>query len=541
LFLFIFSFVQAQLPSYTLVDSYDFNELDDLLDDLDIDPFFISAEYEVDVYNITYETPGPDGNLYLATGSMLVPKNYTCPLPLAAYCHGTVHHATGVPSYGSDELTIGLLFATVGNVLILPDYLGLGDSDLPYHPYVHAASQSMTTINGLRTARILADEIGFSMNGQLFLFGYSQGGHAAMATHKRIEEAFSNEFQVTASAPMSGPYDISGAQADVITLNQPYPTPGYLPYVMFAYNEVYDLFVEPEDILVPPYDQTLQPIFFDKTITMGQFNAACPSIPNQVLQPQVLQDFQNDPDHFFRVALRDNDVHDWTPQAPIHMFGCIGDDQVSYQNTENAYSNFIANGATDILKTDFGNFDHGGCVELSLLGGKFFFDSFYDLDNGMEFDFTIQAESALGAQDASITVQVTGGVGNFQYIWSTGSNTASVDGLSDGQEISLTVIDDLGCERTETVIVDPTTDVFFISAKSLKVFPNPSFDAVQIELPDGLTDADFRLWSSTGQLIQSFTVPNTDTFVLERDDLPQGIYYVQITGKQAYQARIVWL
>lgn len=541
LFFFNIAFADAQLQSYTLIDSYDYDRLDDLLDDLDIDPLFISPDYELDIYKVNYLTPGPDGINYTATAAIIVPKNYTCPLPLAAYCHGTVHHATGVPSYLSDEITIGVLFATVGNVIVLPDYLGLGDSDLPYHPYVHAESQSMTTINGLRAAQSLSDSLDYGLNEQLFLFGYSQGGHSAMATHKRIEDDFSNEFQVTASAPMSGPYDISGAQANVIVSNDPYPTPGYLPYVAFAYNEVYNLFDSPSEVFVPPYDQTLEPIFYDKTATMGAFNAACPSIPNQIMQPQLLADFQADPDHFFRVALRDNDVHDWLPQAPIHMFYCTGDDQVGFMNTINAYDNFIANGATDINKTDFGNFDHNGCVELALLGGKFYFDSFYDLDNGMEFSYSIQPESGSGSMDASIEVSVSGGSGNFQYFWSNGGSGPIANGLSNGESIELTVVDELGCERTETVIVDPSTDVFFISLKRLSVFPNPAFDQVQINIPEGEQRSTLELWDATGKKVNTWIMNGQNTFTLERNDLPKGMYYIRLSGISQHQAKIVWL
>ena len=42
-------------------------------------------------------------------------------------------------------------------------------------------------------------------------------GHACMATHKYIHENnLQNEFDVIASAPCSGPYDLSNIMADTI-------------------------------------------------------------------------------------------------------------------------------------------------------------------------------------------------------------------------------------------------------------------------------------------------------------------------------------
>ena len=55
----------------------------------------------------------------------------------------------------------------------------------------------------------LNKQLSVKTNEQLFLTGYSQGGHACMATQKKLEEEYTNQFTITASSPMSGAYDIS--------------------------------------------------------------------------------------------------------------------------------------------------------------------------------------------------------------------------------------------------------------------------------------------------------------------------------------------
>ena len=47
-------------------------------------------------------------------------------------------------------------------------------------------------------------------------------------------------------------------------------------------------------------------------------------------------------------ALRENDLWDWTPQATMYIFHGIGDELVPYENSQLAYNQFIANGATDV-------------------------------------------------------------------------------------------------------------------------------------------------------------------------------------------------
>ena len=45
-----------------------------------------------------------------------------------------------------------------------------------------------------------------ALNGQLFLMGYSHGGHVTMALHRELEQYHANEITITASAPMAGAY-----------------------------------------------------------------------------------------------------------------------------------------------------------------------------------------------------------------------------------------------------------------------------------------------------------------------------------------------
>ena len=70
---------------------------------------------------------------------------------------------------------------------------------------------------------------------------------------------------MTAAAPMSGPYNVSGVQAQTIIADQPYSTPGYLPYVVMGRQEAYgNIYNSLSEIFKSPYD-TLLPDLFDGT------------------------------------------------------------------------------------------------------------------------------------------------------------------------------------------------------------------------------------------------------------------------------------
>ncbi|MEL6922768.1 MAG: T9SS type A sorting domain-containing protein [Bacteroidota bacterium] len=63
-------------------------------------------------------------------------------------------------------------------------------------------------------------------------------------------------------------------------------------------------------------------------------------------------------------------------------------------------------------------------------------------------------ESALGANDGSVTANVSGGTGSYTYQWSNGQTTSSLTGLTPGS-YGLTVTDANGCSVTEAFIVEP--------------------------------------------------------------------------------------
>jgi hypothetical protein len=240
---------------------------------------------------------------------------------------------------------------------------------------MHGASEASASIDMMRAAREFCDQRNVLLNGQVFLIGYSQGGHACMATHKMIQEQYPDEFTVTASAPCSGPYDVSGVQAEVITSPNPYPAPYYLPYVVLSYNYVYDLVDDLSEVMNEPYDVILPPLF-EGNNGSGAVDAVMPEVPSLIMRADVLQAFETDPNHYFRVALRDNDLYDWVPIAPVRMGYCEADSHVSYQNSIVCRDAMVGLGATTVQTFSAGaTFEHQECAFPALLNSKNWFDT----------------------------------------------------------------------------------------------------------------------------------------------------------------------
>jgi hypothetical protein len=226
----------------------------------------------------------------------------------------------------------------------------------------------------LRAARTVAASAGVALNGQLFLVGYSEGGYATMAAERAIEAEYADEFVVTASAPMGGPYDLSGVMAAAFTSAAPHPAPYYLPYLILAYDEVYDLYADPSEVFRPPYDELLPPLF-DRRHAGGAIDAVMPARAADVLEPALVARFESDPDDPLRQRLAENDVYDWTPRAPMRLYHCAADSFVPPANSRKAYDRFRERGATSVELVDpLPAADHELCVVPSLLAAKAWFD-----------------------------------------------------------------------------------------------------------------------------------------------------------------------
>ncbi len=337
----------------------------------------------IKMYKITYTTPDLYGAQDTASGLFVIPiRDGDFNYPLLCYQHGTVGSRTDVPSNLAGGYELAMVYGGMGYATCAPDFLGLGEAR-GFHPYVHADTEASAGIDMLFAARQYDEQSNeFSLNDQLFITGYSQGGHAAAALHRELEANFTDDFTVTASAPMSGPYSISGEMKAKILSYDEYFFPAYVPYTFLSYNLAYDINYPIEAYFKAPYAGMIEE-FYNEEITLGSLNNMLintlssefgGSIARHMIQDSILDIAVNQPDHPLNLALADNDVYDWTPQAPTRLYYCMADDQVVYTNSVVADSVMNENGAVDLLAIDINsNADHGGCVEPAVTAALFFF------------------------------------------------------------------------------------------------------------------------------------------------------------------------
>ncbi|MDZ7846562.1 MAG: alpha/beta fold hydrolase [Owenweeksia sp.] len=304
------------------------------------------------------------------SGALMIPRYTACDsLPLAVYEHGTVLKKNEVPSRDGLEAFTVKVFASAGAIAVAPDYLGLGDNP-GLHPYLHGNTEATATLDLIRAVReFLHDSTQIEVNSEIFVTGYSQGGHAAMATLKYVSEnGLQGEFNIIGAGPASGPYHLSGSQKDVLLSGRAYSNPAYVVYLLLGMNRVYgNIFQNYSDLFKPPYDSQLPPLFTGSN-GLGPINALLPDTLRGFIRDSVLDNFASDSvqkRHPIWQALLANDNHDWKPTFPVELYYCTQDEQVTFLNALAAETAMQARGA-NVNALSQGPLDHGACFLPSM-------------------------------------------------------------------------------------------------------------------------------------------------------------------------------
>ncbi len=311
-----------------------------------------TARCSVTLHKLVYQTVAPNGTPARASLGLLVPQGCAGPYPTVVYHHGTQllkSFAMSDPA-NLETFLANAYFASQGYVVVMPDYLGYGESSLDFHPYLDVQSMADVAIDGLRAARHFLQTQGVSISGKLFLTGYSQGGHSAMATQRVMERDHAQEFAITATAPMAGFYSLSATFVDAID------APTDLGTVLFAFGltglqRVYgDVYGSAALAFQTPWASGVEGLLpgtldLPDLFAQGKLPPQALTGADGLLTDAYAIALKNDANSGVRRRLAQNDLIDWTPKAPMTMCHGGRDTVVPAKNMQLATASFALRGA----------------------------------------------------------------------------------------------------------------------------------------------------------------------------------------------------
>ena len=335
-------------------------------------PFTLS--YSVETISLKYYTVDGSGKQTIVSGAILVPQG-TDNLPLVSIQHGTETKrelVASVSPINSTEGIVGLIMASMGYLVVVPDYPGFGTSNV-MHPYTHAASLIPSIIDIMRAGKSFSTQNQIALDGRIFLTGYSEGGYATLVTQRAIEAEYSQEFNLTAVAPMAGPYDLYGMMQTLFQSGQ-YNHTAYIAYILTAYNNIYG-WNRTSDFFNPPYSSIVQSLF-DGSKTYAEIVNQLPSTFYALMDSTFVNNVRSGNEPAFISSMQENTLLDWIPQAPINFFHGDADDISPYQNSVTAVQRLTANGGTNIQLTTIPGGNHETSGPIAIVGAIQWFENF---------------------------------------------------------------------------------------------------------------------------------------------------------------------
>ena len=307
-------------------------------------------------FRIEYRTPNPyrQSEQIKASGLVIMPSSDK-PLPLLVYLHPTLLHKSEAPSLIpptlfsidplEDQRLMIVSLALQGYIVFAPDYIGYGSSEDRIHPYLYKKSVVQTTGNLLRALEQVLQEDRVPFKREIFIMGYSQGGHGAMAFAEALQNSSMN-FEIRALSAGGGPYDMLYTVREHLDKKSVWKL--LLGLLLQSYSYIYNWNLD--DILrEKDYAGMIHELH--KHDNSSRATEGLPNRTSSLFRSDFTQDILERDGMDYHKHLVENSVYDWRPNFPVLLFHAKKDQIVPYRNMEIAYRS-LRRGRSRISKKD---------------------------------------------------------------------------------------------------------------------------------------------------------------------------------------------
>ncbi|KTC72395.1 secreted protein [Legionella birminghamensis] len=298
----------------------------------------LEVHYDLNLYSIHYKTHDPDGKITIASGLVAMPISDK-KVSIVSYQHGTRFNRDDVPSKSMEKNY--MLLAGIGShggyMTVMPDYLGLGDNELPLHPYVQPETLAGSSVDMLFAAKELAAHLHYPLDDKLYLTGYSEGGFSTLVMFELLAKNY-KDLPITAVALGSAPYDWDETIRFILTKPGPRAS-AYMAYFFYSLQYYKHYWASLDEIFVSPYN-TLVPQLFDGKHANQEILDALPKDPKLLLQPAFFNAILNGTETNSENLKKLFNHYHFTPTAPLLLVGTRGDKDVPFHGSEIAYDVF---------------------------------------------------------------------------------------------------------------------------------------------------------------------------------------------------------
>jgi len=317
-----------------------------------------SIRYSVDVYKLIYPMEY-QGKTINASGLVAVPISEGEKFPVLSFQHGTMVAKSEAPTVdilGAQAMSVSAL-AGAGYVVVVPDYIGFGESAQFRHPFFNKESNVNSVTAMLQAVEKLNDGVlsGASINDSLFLAGYSQGGWVTLAVMKSLESN-SDGWNLIATACGAGPYNPEQVKDYALSLTE-YGHPYYMPYVFLSFQDAGTVTASLSSFFKEPYASKI-PSLYDGLHSGTQIDNELTKVTKDLYTDNFLNNYSDASFDEVRNSFELNRVTAWNNQTPLLLLHGEADVYIPKEVSEQIFQEFTSSGSHKVEYVPFPGLDH---------------------------------------------------------------------------------------------------------------------------------------------------------------------------------------
>lgn len=318
----------GQLQSATLLGSIAATDIAQALQAQDSRIPDLVPRYDVLAYRLEYTTSDVNGQPIRASGLVGVPaKAAGAASPVLSYQHGTIFRDSEAPSNNAVASEVALVMASVGYIVLAPDYVGYGASKGAPHPYLLSGPSAAAVVDFLTAAQTWRRQQGVADNGQLFMTGYSEGGYVTLAAHRALQWGNSPHLQNLRQVVVgAGPYNVQATMDGLVD-------------VVRQENKVVGALINPGFLRYLGGSA-------QREVRRALLKALLPNDADVVIDATFIDNFlSDDVPNLNRLS----NVHQWRPTLPVSFYHGKDDRTVPYASAASTVQTMQAQGAGDLV------------------------------------------------------------------------------------------------------------------------------------------------------------------------------------------------
>lgn len=317
----------------------------------------IKASLSSRLYKVTYLTKLQNDSIITVSGLVALPETES-PKSMVVLQNGTNSERDNAPSSGSLSVTLPFssAFANQGHVLVMADFIGLGESEVtPTYAHIQSNRQAVLDLIEI-SAEIYEIVYGKSLN-ELNLAGISAGAQINLAVQSYLDSM--DTYPIGQSANVAGPYNLSEIQAK---FGVEQDNIFFLGYIANSYSEVYD--IDLNMIVKEQFVDTVRK-YYSGDYASSEIESALPTSSDEFINDSLLSAIENNTEHPFIELLRLNDTYDYKISSPLTLYYGDSDLTVNPQDTKDTYE-LMDSKDFDVSLVNLGDYSHVETILNSL-------------------------------------------------------------------------------------------------------------------------------------------------------------------------------